>query len=93
MFQGEFNDRYDRLKGYGCRCARRYFSDESLATDAVDKGMDKFVDALMVNPEISDKESENIIRDSIRNSRITCKLEPIKLGFEEYGFHGYRVAR
>lgn len=92
MLQVEFNQMYDRLATFALRLARGKFEDACLATDAVEWAMDKVIDKWVETESYNEIEAKQIIRNSIRNSRATCNLEPISLEGEEFeGMHGYQI--
>ena len=91
MFQEEFNELYDGLKVFAFKEASKYFKDNSLKIDAVDKAMDRLVDKYIENPKVTIFESRLIIRSSIGSSIGGRKLESIGLGYGWDGFNGYKV--
>jgi len=94
MGQVAFNQLYDKLAKYALYRARQYFRDDSLAYDAVDEAMDRFVDALMNNPDMKDliPQGKTIISNSLKNSFRDRKLQPITVTGEEYqDSHGYEI--
>ena len=94
MTQVAFNQLYDKLSKYALYWARQYFRDDSLAYDATDEAMDKFVDAVISNPEINDLVAwgKTIISNSLKNSARGRKLEPITVVGEGYeNMHGYMI--
>jgi len=92
--QEGYNRLYDSLNRYALYRARQYYRDDSLAYDAADTAMDKFVRALINLPDIENLEAwgKVVIANSLKDSSKDRKLEPISVVGEDYqGMHGYEI--
>ena len=94
LTQKEYNALYDNLSNYALYRAKSYYNDDSLAYEAADAAMDRFVHALLSLPDIKNLEAwgKTIIGNSLKNSARDRKLEPIPIAGEDYhGYHSYEV--
>jgi len=92
MLQVDFNNLYDDLKQYAFNYATRLFSNNAIREDAVIIAMDKFTDELITKDQPDDLKAwgKKIIRDSLRDSGRSRKLEAIDMDLED-GFSAYQV--